>query len=987
MSQHGELNGLHKGHMDIISKCPGEQGHEEIKLLFDQTLAGLKSSQNARLIDIFYNASAGILDTGDCCFFRDWLKATRGLIGLPWETLWNWCSYSPSMQKVIDGDTFFIWSKFIVSLCEYNLNVCHSIIKNSHAVLSRINRGERQPLIKGCLELGLVNWPAAIEYFAGLPDISHTLDTKEILVWYREGFLISQDDTRLGQAYFKSGGMWSFCSFSLFDDWSRWGKRLSRAGKELGLSFYDAVPTLVQNLGEHIFREILPRWGEWIEQIFAVNPEAGVPFVTAGSKVIPRVTGEGLDIWAHSVFYLGRISPKAVQCLISASDLAFEELNIKEYRNWYHAMLDETSRQEGKLCEAFALQTRESKKRLVSFRQGVSLEDVAKSLNYYALSLFNREVIIKSSSLLPKDLTGVQAGFATGDGKRVYLPRFISIYPEAEDNLKLYKALLVHEVAHLMAGTYELHGKEISETAKKFIKDSEEKEEFELAGYFGRFENYHLIKDLFELIEDARVEKFIKNAYPGLKKEIFKKNVVQLLPDVGNDEIIDLMSIIAGLSSGLPGNLIDDKYIYFIETFRLFISGKPSVKDSLQLATQWYIYISDKVNKLHLYKSYGSILHRGKICPELVAVAGQAEKDYSQWGPINKKGFSKVLAKGAVDEHGRNKVIEYLRELIDSFLREENQSYKAVVDYDEWDCTMSGYKPRWTRVREITLKPSSASFVHSALENYYGLVSSLRRYFALLRPDRFRRFRRQEDGDQEDLDAVVEAWVDKKRGVAPSGGLYIRRDKRIRDVAVAFLLDLSDSTNQRLDSGKTILDVEKESVVIMAEALEVLGDKYAIFGFNSEGREKVNFYIVKEFFEDYTLEAKQRFGGLRSAGQTRLGAALRHTIRKLEKVEAAVRLLILLSDGRPYDVDYCTGFDGSDFTAWLKHDELLYAQEDSRIAIGEAKMKLITPFCITVDRKGKEYLDKILGSAGYVVIDRVDLLPVKLPEIYKRLTV
>lgn len=136
-------------------------------------------------------------------------------------------------------------------------------------------------------------------------------------------------------------------------------------------------------------------------------------------------------------------------------------------------------------------------------------------------------------------------------------------------------------------------------------------------------------------------------------------------------------------------------------------------------------------------------------------------------------------------------------------------------------------------------KPSTGRFVQQTLDENYGMINTLKRYFGMLRPDRFRRYPRQEEGDDLDLDAVIEGMVENRAGVSPRGGFYVQRDKRERDVAVGFLLDLSFSTEEVIkNKRKTLLDVEKESAIVMAEALEVLGDKYAIYGFNSDSREK-----------------------------------------------------------------------------------------------------------------------------------------------------
>jgi len=157
----------------------------------------------------------------------------------------------------------------------------------------------------------------------------------------------------------------------------------------------------------------------------------------------------------------------------------------------------------------------------------------------------------------------------------------------------------------------------------------------------------------------------------------------------------------------------------------------------------------------------------------------------------------------------------------------------------------------------------------------------------------------------------------------------------------------------------------------MSEALEAVGDVYSINGFTSEGRRNVKFYIVKDFDEKYTDEVRRRIGGITYQNNTRLGAAIRHATTRLTKQEARTRLLIVLSDGRPYDHDY---------------GDARYAREDTREALTQAKALGITPFCITIDRESEAELRDLYGDIGYTIIDDVLSLPERLPGIYRRLT-
>jgi len=258
------------------------------------------------------------------------------------------------------------------------------------------------------------------------------------------------------------------------------------------------------------------------------------------------------------------------------------------------------------------------------------------------------------------------------------------------------------------------------------------------------------------------------------------------------------------------------------------------------------------------------------------------------------------------------------------------------------------------------------------VEQYKGEVLLIRRQFERLRPDRIKRFFRQADGDELDMDALTEAVVDRMAGVPMSDNVFIRRDKKQRDVACLFLLDMSDSTDQLVEGDRRVIDVEKEGLVLLSEALGQLDDQYAIMGFSSRGRKMVDLFVVKDFSDEFDSDVAARIGGIAPRDYTRLGAAIRHAVHHVAAQPAAARLLVLLSDGRPYDMGY---------------GDMRYAMEDTKMALAEAKRAGVNPFCITVDPKGPDYLEDLFGLNGYTVIQNVGHLPTKLPRIYRNLTV
>jgi nitric oxide reductase activation protein len=255
----------------------------------------------------------------------------------------------------------------------------------------------------------------------------------------------------------------------------------------------------------------------------------------------------------------------------------------------------------------------------------------------------------------------------------------------------------------------------------------------------------------------------------------------------------------------------------------------------------------------------------------------------------------------------------------------------------------------------------------------FMLIKSI---FSRMRPEPFQKLSGQIDGTEIDIDAYSEALVERRCGINPEGKFYVRWDKPRRDVSTLFLIDVSFSTRKKLGgTGRSILDIEKDALVIMIQALESIGDKYGIYAFSGHTREDVEYYIIKEFDEEMSVDVEKRIGLLEPIANTRLGSAIRHSIKKLGQVSARTKILVLLSDGEPYDTCYGEGaYQGK------------LAEDDTKIAIQEGKSYGINFFCITVDTKPGDYLHKIFSDSGYTIIDDAQMLPERLPSLYKRIT-
>ncbi|MCM2308144.1 MAG: nitric oxide reductase activation protein [Sulfuritalea sp.] len=285
--------------------------------------------------------------------------------------------------------------------------------------------------------------------------------------------------------------------------------------------------------------------------------------------------------------------------------------------------------------------------------------------------------------------------------------------------------------------------------------------------------------------------------------------------------------------------------------------------------------------------------------------------------------------------------------------------------YDEWDYRRAAWRHGWCHLYEMKAPVGDHAWVDEVRSRHAHLIRSIRRRFEALRGED-KPQRRQFDGEEIDLDAQVEARADRKSGTEPSPRLFIHRRRIERSLAVMFMVDMSGSTKGWVN------DAERESLVLLCEAIEALGDSYAIYGFSGWTRTHCDIYPVKRFADRYDAATRSRIAGIEARDYTRMGVAVRHLSGLLARQNTRHKLLVTLSDGRPDD--YGDEYRGR------------YGIEDTRRALLEARERGIRSYCVTIDRHGADYLPQLYGPAHYAVIDDAKKLPQKIAEIYRKLT-
>jgi len=291
------------------------------------------------------------------------------------------------------------------------------------------------------------------------------------------------------------------------------------------------------------------------------------------------------------------------------------------------------------------------------------------------------------------------------------------------------------------------------------------------------------------------------------------------------------------------------------------------------------------------------------------------------------------------------------------------------TQYPEWDVAAQRYRAGAVTVHQWRAPEAAGAWARDTLQDHAALVRRVRQRFERLRAQRVR-LTQQRDGAELDLAACVRAAVDRRLGHAVDDRLYTSVRPARRGLAITLLVDVSGSTDTIVSGSRQVIDVEKTATLLACEALEALGDPYAVLAFSSRGARRVWLRTVKDFGERHGDAVRRRLAALEPEANTRLGAAVRHATTLLTRQPAGHRLLLIVSDGRPNDID---------------HYQERFAVEDSRQAMAEARAAGVHPFCLTVDREQSDYLPRIFGAAGYTIMRQPDHLPMALLKAVREL--
>jgi nitric oxide reductase NorD protein len=305
-------------------------------------------------------------------------------------------------------------------------------------------------------------------------------------------------------------------------------------------------------------------------------------------------------------------------------------------------------------------------------------------------------------------------------------------------------------------------------------------------------------------------------------------------------------------------------------------------------------------------------------------------------------------------------------------MRIESAAAADTYIYPEWDYRTHVSTPSWVTLRERSARTGDLKIIEDITAQNKHLIMRMRNLLLAMQYKGVRRIRKQEEGDEIDINAAIRAMTDIRLRIMPDDRIMMSSLRKTRDISVLVLLDLSGSANQKIHGQDyTVLQLTQKVCVLFADAIEAVGDPLAIHGFNSNSRFDVNYFRFKDFDQPYDNASKAKIAGMAGVNSTRMGAAVRHATHHLSEYKSGKKLLMAITDGAPADTDM---------------PDRHYLRHDLKHAVIEAQQYGVHTYCIGLDPKADEYISRIFGAKNYMVVDHVKSLPEKMLHIYAALT-
>ena len=629
------------------------------------------------------------------------------------------------------------------------------------------------------------------------------------------------------------------------------------------------------------------------------------------------------------------------------------------------------------------------------------LVDVDRVLALFAEGIAGRPYHVKSVAELPMAAAGEPVD-AAHDGRSLYLPDAVGVFADDVRNAGVYRVLALERLAFREFGTYRFDMNVARSSVPALAGwPTGTSDEADLAVFFAGFPQPAVARRVFRAIETARVRVAAEARYPGSRRYRRRDAATDLAK-----ALADMAAVPADLAPLAADALAPGADVYasaaataacceLLALTTLADGAEPGPGLELLQREARLEDWDEEVAKLD-----------GRIAVlEFAAEAGEVEVANGEAADGQLRETEAELATLIAERDRKERRLAMERATLRRSLGDERLGTRSFR-YDEWDYANGAYLRGWCRVFEERAQSASGEALLRAVRPH---AKAVRRRFEQVRPAGYQRVKKTPDGDELDLDAIVDARVDIRAGVSPDERVHSRRERLRRDVAAALLVDLSASTDDIVEeevapgqdgaaqdlrdpyfddpdydyaarmaedaAKRRVIDIEREAVLLMAEALEGLGDRFAVYGFSGYGRDCVEFTVAKEFDDPMNRQVVDGIAAMKPKRSTRMGPATRHASAKLAASGAALKVLLIVSDGFPQDHDYGPN-----------RGEHEYGVQDTAKALREAEAQGVETFCVTVDRSGHDYLRRMCPADRYMVIEETGDLPEALQVAYRRLT-
>jgi hypothetical protein len=661
---------------------------------------------------------------------------------------------------------------------------------------------------------------------------------------------------------------------------------------------------------------------------------AAVSLVVAAAPAARRLaSGQGFGEWLRVVRLVAEMAPESITLLLDRSERVLSNIDLRAFESWALGGIRSAENDPERRLKFFALLDPKAVKVLAREAHELQFADLERELKAYVVALWRMSPPIRT--LPPGSLDAARR--ATFDNGFIRVPDAFRGYTgrAAKD---LFRAALAHVLAH-----FQFTGAKFSIGSLKPVQVA-----------------------LVSLIEDARVEQLAMRTYPGLRRLWLPFHVAR------PQGAITAPALMARLVRALIDPTYGDDNGWVRKGRDMFLAEAGRWEDPNVSRAIGGLLGNDlgQMRAQFNAKTYAvEPAYRDDnqglwdFAPAPTAEDADTVFDTTRFEESDEEqpDRERETEEGAAEEATNRAALVHADEEVGI----------PVARYPEWDFLIGRDRCEWTTVVEYEPAEGRPGKIEEILESYPVLVYRITSLIRAAKVSRPIRLRRQAEGDRLDLEACIDAAVDRRLGGIPSPKVYARLERRFRDLSVLLLVDASQSTNDIVRGlGKSVLEVERDATALLAHAMDGLGDPFAIHAFCSDTRENVHYYRIKDFEGSYDAAARQRLAGLAGRFSTRMGAALRHAGHELARQMSYRRLLLMISDGEPSDVDIA---------------DRRYLVEDARRAVMLLQHLGVDVFCVGLDAGGDNYLTRIFGRRNVVQVDRLERLPEKLPLLYFRL--